>query len=824
LAEAIARTVECTIGMNRPIGDKAAIAFAAAFYEAIGFRRSLKVAYELGRNMMLRMGIAEHQTPDLLPREGIDASKLVLIAPKVTGQGSQSTERAPHETQVVGRPFLKVPPRSKFFEGREDVIAALRERLTEGGGTVLAQAITGLGGIGKTQTAVEYAYRYRDEYQAILWLNAESPLALKADFGELARRMQLPHPENDLDQAVAALKQWLATRAGWLLVFDNADDPAMLKPFLPDTEAGHILVTSRAQDFQDFGIVNPVELEELSVEDATAFLLKRCGREGAGADERDAAERLARELDGLPLALEQAAAYIAAGKGLKIRSYLESYRTGGLKRLEARRPALGGYPRSVVSTWAANFELVQKESPAAVDVLRLSAFLAPDAIPFELLTGGARELGPPVEQALIGAVDPLLVLDLLRPLGRFSLIRIDGDTEAYSIHRLVQEVLKAAMDAAARRTWAERAVRAVNQAFPYIEYNNWPLCGRLLPHALAVASWIKRDGMEFAEAGRLLHQTASYLHGRGQYAEAEPLLKRAMEIRRTALGETHPDYATSLNNLAGLYDAMGRHGEAEPLYLRAMEIRRTALGEQHPRYATSLHNLAALYDAMGRHGEAEPLFKRAMEITRTALGEGHPDYATSLNNLAGLYDAMGRHGEAEPLYLRAMEIRRTALGETHPDYAASLNNLALLYYAMGRHAEAEPLLKQAMEIRRTALGEGHPDYAASLNNLAELYRAMGRHAEAEPLLKQAMELRRTALGEGHPDYAASLNNLGMLYVATSRPADAEPLLLRAADVYRTTLGERHPDYVTSITNLMNMYIATGRPAEAESLRQKGLGT
>ena len=279
--------------------------------------------------------------------------------------------------------------------------------------------------------------------------------------------MHLPHPENDLDQAVLALKQWLATHPGWLLIFDNADDPDVLKPFLPDAEHGHILITSRAQDFQDLGIINPVQLEQWPVEDATAFLLKRCDREDADAEERDAAAQLARELDGLPLALEQAAAYIAAGHGLTFRRYLESYRSEGLKRLEARRPALGKYPRSVVSTWAANFDAVEKESPAAADVLRLSAFLAPDAIPFELLTGGASELGPEVEAALSQADDaPLLVHDLLRPLGRFSLIRIDGKAETYSIHRLVQEVLKAAMDDPTRRLWAERAVRAVNQVFP----------------------------------------------------------------------------------------------------------------------------------------------------------------------------------------------------------------------------------------------------------------------------------------------------------------------------------------------------------------------
>ena len=238
----------------------------------------------------------------------------------------------------------------------------------------------------------------------------------------------------------------------------------------------------------------------------------------------------------------------------------------------------------MVSTWAANFEAVQEESPAAADVLAVQCLPRPGRHPVRTLEPrGSRTRGLRSQQALAEAEeDPLLVHDLLRPLARFSLIRIDGRDETYSIHRLVQEVLKAAMDEPTRRLWAERAVRAVDQAFPPVEYGNWPLCGRLLPHALAVASWIERDRMEFAEAGRLLNQTAYYLYERGQYAEAEPLYRQAMEIRRTALGERHPDYAASLNNLAVLYQAMGRHAEAEPLYQQAMEIRRTALGERHP--------------------------------------------------------------------------------------------------------------------------------------------------------------------------------------------------------------------------------------------------
>ena len=342
------------------------------------------------------------------------------------------------------------------------------------------------------------------------------------------------------------------------------------------------------------------------IDDATAFLLHRCGRQDAEDAERVAATELARELDGLPLALEQAAAYIVDSQA-SFERYLESYRTRGLKLVGAQLPALGRYARSVTTTWAANFEAVEKESPAAADVLRFSAFLAPDAIPFELLTGGAPELGPPLNEALARADgDPLVVNDLLRPLARFSLIRIDGMSETYGIHRMVQEVLKDAMDDATRHLWAERAVRAAEQAFPVVEYENWPLCGRQLPHALAVTSWIERDRMTFVEAGRLLNRIAFYMYETAQYAEAEPLFLKSTEIRRRALGEQHPDYATSLNNLAELYRAMGRHARGRAALPQVDGDSSPALGEQHPDYATSLNNLAVLYrrDGPARRGRA----------------------------------------------------------------------------------------------------------------------------------------------------------------------------------------------------------------------------
>ncbi len=584
--------------------------------------------------------------------------------------------------------------------------------------------------------------------------------------------------------AEEALKVWLATQPGWLLILDNADDPALLMAFVPRTDNGHILITSRARNFQRLGIVKPVRLDELLVEDATAFLLHRCDRQDDDSEERRAAEELAHELDGLPLALEQTAAYIV-DQNASLQDYLQSYRSRRLELIQYSSPAFGYYEKTVASAWAANFEAVEKESPAAADVLRLSAFLAPDAIPFELLIQGVSEIGTTVADKLSGVeTNPLAINELLQPLGRFSLIHIDRVDRIYSIHRIVQEVLKASMDETASKLWAEYAVRATCRAFPKVEYGNWPLCNRLLPHARALTDMVLAARMRSSEAAQLLLMTGSYLYRQGQYVEAERLYKKALKINREMLGEHHPDYAASLNDLAMVYADMGRHAEAEPLYEEALAIRREALGERHPDYAQTLNNLATLYGQTDRGSEALTLVKEATAIRREALGERHADYAQSLNNLAAQYVSLGRYTEAEPLHQEAMEIRREVLGERHPHYAQSLNNLATLYFQTGRAEKAEPLFKEALEIRRESLGERHLAYTHPLNNLATLYDNLGRHAEAEPLYRELMAIYREVLGERHPRYAHSLQSLATLYLAQNRHAEAEPLFKELMELRR----------------------------------------
>jgi CHAT domain-containing protein/Tfp pilus assembly protein PilF len=329
-------------------------------------------------------------------------------------------------------------------------------------------------------------------------------------------------------------------------------------------------------------------------------------------------------------------------------------------------------------------------------------------------------------------------------------------------------------------------------------------------------------GEDHPDYATSLHNLALLYQAMGDYAKAEPLARQALAIRKRVLGENHAGYAQSLNNLAGLCLAMGDYAQAEPLYKQALDITKRVLGENHPDYASNLNSLAVLYEDMGDYAQAEPLHKQALGITKRVLGENHPNYATSLKNLARLYEVMGHYAKAEALSRQALAIVKRVLGENHPNYAVILNNLAALYQAMGDYAKAEPLFRQALEINKRVLGENHPNYANILNNLAALYRDMGEYAKAEPLCREAKDIYKRALGENHPYYAAGLNNLAELYAAKGSYGKAEPLYLRALEITKQVLGENHPRYATNLHSLARLYEAMGDYANAEPLYRQAL--
>lgn len=637
-----------------------------------------------------------------------------------------------------------------FFTGRAQVFDDLCRELTAGS----KAALSGMGGIGKTQTAAEYAYRHRGEYKAVLWANADSEESLKTDFGALAVRLNLPvQDDSDRDSAVVAVKLWLEQQSGWLLILDNADELALVSDLLRRELPGHILLTTRSHAT---GSIGRVELRVMELEEGALFLLRRAKliarNDTLGAatdDEQQLAAEITREVGGLPLALDQAGAFIEQ-MSRSLAEYLELYRKEGDK-LRAER---GGYiadHEPVTITFSLASQKMAETSIAACDMLRVCAFLAPDAIPEEIFAAGATEMGESLAVVAGGGINLVRVMG---EAGRFSLIRRDPKSGRIEMHRVVHQVLRDEMSPDERRLWAERTVRGINATFPEVDHRNWALCEKLLPHALEAARLIETYDLVFVESARLLNEAGHYCFERAQYIEAERLFKRALAIREQLLGPEHPDVAMSFSNLAALFHHQGRYDEAEPLFKRALAIHDRAPEPDHLNVALVLNNLAAFYDSQGRHEEAEPPFERALAIRERTLGPNHPSVATSLNNLGALYDHQGRYADAEPLFERALAIRERTLGPDHPDVAGSLNSLAGIYNNQGRYAEAKPLLERSLAIRERALGPDHPDLARNLNNLATFYYSQGRYEEAKPLLERSLAICEKTLGPNHPTIAA----------------------------------------------------------------------
>ena len=720
----------------------------------------------------------------------------------------------PRKTAFVPRWNVPVA-HNPFFTGRQKEMEDLRAVLASGG----RAALTGMGGVGKTQVATEYAHFHRNEYQAVLWVRAASPDVLISDFVALATLLDLAQKEEREEKlVVAAVRRWLENETRWLLILDNAEDLGLIPQFVPVAAKGHVLLTTQGD--ATGGFAQAIKIEDLSTEQAALLLLRRAKviqpeapLETAAPADRSSAQAIAVELGGLPLALDQAGAYIEE-TACGLSAYLGLYRQRASDLLKYRGAAPTEHADSVATTFTLSFEKIEKANPAAAELLRFCAFLHPDAIPEEIIMEGGSELGPILQPV---AADPFQFNAVILAILKYSLLRRDPNSRTFAIHRLAQKVLQDGMDEASRRRWAERTVKAVNCTFPSVEFPDWPKCERLVAQVQASADLIEREGIESPEAARLLDDTGLYLLLRARFDPAGPLLERALAIREKALGLDHPDVAACLNNLAQLYHLRGKYADAGRLYNRALAMVEKALGLDHPDVATCLNNLAQVYHAQGKYAEAEPLFRRALAIWEKALD---PDVAACLNNLAQLYYDQGKYTEAEPLIKRALAIRETALGPDHPDVATCLNNLAQLYYDQGKYAEGEPLCKRALAIWEKALGPDHPDVATCLNNLAGLYDSQGKYAEAEHFLKRALSIHEKALGPEHPAVGTDLSNLAGLYSAQGKDAEAEPLIKRAFAIEETALGPVHPYVATCLEYYAVLLRKTNRNSAAVKMETR----
>ncbi len=623
-------------------------------------------------------------------------------------------------------------PRNPLFTGREAELQAIEEAFSAGqhAAIVQAQAISGLGGIGKTQLALEYAYRHRAAYRFVFWVLADTRDTLNAAYSELAEMLELPErQQREQSLIVAAVKGWLAAHQGWLLILDNADDLSVVRDFLPAHSSGHILLTTRAHAMGR--LARRIEVKKLLVEEGSRFLLHRSGLlaeqrtlEDADPTTRSIVTEIVRELDGLPLALDQAGAYIEE-TNCSLQDYLDLYRTQRAELLRLRGGLVADHPEPVATTWQLAFDRIEADNVAAADLLRLCAFLAPDDIPEMIIGQGMITLTLPLRHL---AENPLQLNAALAALQRYSLVTRHPDTHTLDMHRLVQAVLRDAMSKEEERAWAERAVQAMTQIFPWPAVANWEVCRQLLPHAQACAALIKEWQLDMREAAYMLNGVGYYMYERAEYSGAQGYLEQSLAIYRKMSGNEHVDTLAVLNNLANSYALQGRDELASTFYQQVLAIKEKMLGAENLSTVGTLQNLANVCYKQGNYEEALLLHRRALNIRRKIQGEDHPETVVSLNNLAVVYQTLRRYEEAESTHQHTLDIRRKILGEDHPETAVSLRNLALVYQAQGRYGEALQLFERALIIDQEKLGLEHPETKRAQNNVEETLQAMKRDA------------------------------------------------------------------------------------------------
>jgi Domain of unknown function (DUF4062)/Tetratricopeptide repeat len=641
---------------------------------------------------------------------------------------------------------LRLAPRPVFLAGREELLAQLDARLTSSdGGGPRGAVLCGLGGAGKTSVAVEYAHRHLGEVRVAWQLPAEDPAVLAAGFGELAAQLGA----TDRGDPVAAVHGLLAASlAPWLLLFDNAPDQASVARFVPPAGRGRVLITSRNQ------IWPPGQGMEVPVLDqrvAAEFLVNRTG----DLDRRPALE-LAGELGGLPLALEQAAAYIQA-TGDDLTGYLSSFRQRRADLLARGEPT--GYPETVATTWRVAFEDLQRAAPGAAGLLRLLAFCAPEAIPLRLLLqprpGPAGRLCAEVAPVLAPLLeDELAAGDAIAALRRYSLISPPADGSV-SVHRLVQAITVDQMSAELAMQWRQAAAALIEAAIPGDTNlpGAWPTFAALLPHAQAVLE-LTSDGM---------WQIAQYLGHSGSYSAARDLFQVIAGAHRDddAYGAEHKHTLAARANLARWTGEAGDAAGARDQFAALLPIEERVLGPEHPEMLTTRASLARWTGMAGDAAGARDQYAALLPVRERVLGPEHPETLTTRSNFARFTGQAGDAAGARDQGAALLPVRERVLGPEHPETLTTRSDLASWTGWAGDAAGARDQFAALLPIEERVLGPEHPYTLTARANLASWTGWAGDAAGARDQFAALLPVRERVLGPEHPYTLTARGNLAL---------------------------------------------------------------
>ncbi|GAA1543619.1 FxSxx-COOH system tetratricopeptide repeat protein [Dactylosporangium maewongense] len=687
-------------------------------------------------------------------------------------------------------PVHNLPPASGVFVGRD--LTRLAMLLSDSGSGVAGRAaIHGLGGVGKTELALQYALSYSSRYRLVWWVTADT--AENVDLGLAALTGRL-HPVATLADAQAWAVGWLQSHTDWLLVLDNVEAVEDVTGLLGQvTGRGHVLVTTRRDLGQAWWVrlrLAPLPLGPLQRAAGVELLMRL-----TGSQDMAAADRLAADLGDLPLALEQAGGYISQHHGLAFDDYRERLATQFARMANAFGPVATAQ-RTVASVWQVTMRAVRASSEPAHRVMQVLAWLAPEALPQAVLL-------PVID-------DPVDLDDVLALLSSYNMIvRSDGSV---GMHRLVQAVIR--VDATTDQL--DAAVRLLDASLPgdpVADVANWPRWNELLPHIDAVLARLPA-GHTDTTALDVGERAATYRLHQGHIAKAVAAFEQILADRQRVLGENHPDTLTTRGNLADAYHDAGRIDEAIAVLQQLLTDQQRLVGDDDPNTLSTRGNLAVCHHAAGRVDQAVAAFEELLTDRRRVLGEYHPDTLTTRNNLADAYLDGGRTDEAVSALEQLLTDQRRVHGDNHPHTLVARNNLASSMRIAGRLDEAITAFEQLLTDQRRVLGDDHPHTLTTRNNLASSNRVAGRLDEAITAFEQLLTDQRRVLGDDHPDTLHTRGNLGVAFRAAGRVDEAVVMFEQLLADHQRVLGDDHPDTLNTRGNLAGARFALGRVDEA----------
>lgn len=672
------------------------------------------------------------------------------IAGALAGRAKPDTEPAFSGRAITREPrfpgalpqIWKMPARNPNFTGRAKELAELRRRMTSGS-PVTVQTVHGLGGVGKTQLAVEYAYAHAADYDLVWWIAAEESAAIPDQFEALGDRLGLQPgggPEALRERVHAALRGV----AGWLLVFDNADKVAEISPWLPPGLMpagipGHVLITTRRGGFAGLGKV--LDLDVINLPEAVGLLRTRVPQLG-----RIVGEAIAERLGRLPLALEQAAAYMDTSE-MPPEEYAELLRSRAADLFGLGTVA--SHSETIATLWDISLERITNQDPAAIQLLQLCAFLAAEPIPLKLFTDQLDRLPEPLASA---AADPLALSNTIAVLADYSLARRGKDV--LDLHRLVQDAIRERLgptQAAETRDRTE-AILAHSQPGDPANPVNWPRWAALMPHLLA-ADLADTDNHELRS---LACDASWYLLARGYAHSAHDLAVPLYKRWRDRLGPDDGDTLTMASFLAWSLDSLGHYAAAVELGQDTLDRRRDVLGWDDPSTLVTAINLVAALGQLGRMQDARDLAEDTLERMRHALGENHPRTLAVSGNLVEARRKLGEIQAALELGQDTLKRSRRALGEDHPITLTAAGNVAAILREAGDPQAGRELGTDSLRRMRQVLGEDHPSTLEIAIELAVTLYVLGARPAARELAEDTLDRMCRALGEDHPDTQAAI--------------------------------------------------------------------